>query len=116
MDKKGFVSYGNLSVLTGVKAYHSLVLHTRALLLHRLTQSDQTEEKTSKLTNKRPRKLFLMDYFSYSSVRTQNAFNIEANWRGGVGQDNDIHNENIPLPSLFTEKLVLLRVEVDGNA
>ena len=62
------------------------------------------------------RKLFLMDYFSYSSVRTQNAFNIEANWRGGVGQDNDIHNANIPLPSLFTEKLVLLRVEVDGNA
>ena len=46
--------HGNLSVLTGVKAYHSLVLHTRALLLHRLTQSDQTEEKTSKLTNKRP--------------------------------------------------------------
>lgn len=44
--------------------------------------------------------------------------NIEANWRGGggVGQDNDIHNANIPLPSLFTEKLVLLRVEVDGNA
>ena len=35
---------------------------------------------------------------------------------GGVGQDNDIHNANIPLPSLFTEKLVLLRVEVDGNA
>ena len=43
--------------------------------------------------------------------------NIEANWRGGggVGQGNDIHNANIPLPSLFTEKLVLLRVEVDGN-
>ena len=41
---------GNLSVLTGVKAYHSLVLHTRALLLPRLTQSDQTEEK-NKLTN-----------------------------------------------------------------
>ena len=46
--------HGNLSVLTGVKAYHSLVLHTRALLLHQLTQSDQTEEKTNKLTNKRP--------------------------------------------------------------
>ena len=46
--------HGNLSVLTGVKARHSLVLHTCALLLHRLTQSDQTEEKTSKLTNKRP--------------------------------------------------------------
>ena len=46
--------HGNLSVMTRVKAYHSLVLHTRALLLHRLTQSDQTEEKTSKLTNKRP--------------------------------------------------------------
>ena len=45
---------GNLSLLTGVKACHLLVLHTRALLLHRLTQSDQTEEKTSKLTNKRP--------------------------------------------------------------
>lgn len=42
--------------------------------------------------------------------------NIEANWRGGVGQDDDIYNANIPLPSLFTEKLVLLRVEVDGNA
>ena len=42
--------HGNLSVLTGVKAYHSLVLHTRALLLPRLTQSDQTEEK-NKLTN-----------------------------------------------------------------
>ena len=46
--------HGNLSVLTGVKSYHSPVLHTRALLLHQLTQSDQTEEKTNKLTNKRP--------------------------------------------------------------
>ena len=61
-----------------------------------------------------------MDYFSYSSVRTQNAFQEIlkqiGEGGGGVGQDNDIHNANIPLPSLFTEKLVLLRVEVDGNA
>ena len=60
-----------------------------------------------------------MDYFSYSSVRTQNAFQEilkQIGEGGGVGQGNDIHNANIPLPSLFTEKLVLLRVEVDGNA
>ena len=60
-----------------------------------------------------------MDDFSYSSVRTQNAFQEilkQIGEGGGVGQDNDIHNANIPLPSLFTEKLVLLRVEVDGNA
>ena len=60
-----------------------------------------------------------MNYFSYSSVRTRNAFQEilkQIGEGGGVGQDNDIHNANIPLPSLFTEKLVLLRVEVDGNA
>ena len=59
-----------------------------------------------------------MDYFSYSSVRTQNAFQeiLKQIGEGGVGQDDDIYNANIPLPSLFTEKLVLLRVEVDGNA
>ena len=61
------------------------------------------------------RKPFLIDYFSYSSVENPECFsrNIEANWNGkggggGWGQDNDMHNANIPFPSLFTEKLVLL--------
>ena len=37
--------HGNLSVLTGVKAYHSLVLHTRALLLHRLRSPTKQKKK-----------------------------------------------------------------------